>query len=73
MDDEKLGARFWLWLAGILAIGAAAFVVVVIFLNGAYRRWGAFGAIVVIVGILIFGAWLYDRRQQHKYDELEEA
>jgi L-asparagine transporter-like permease len=73
MDEEKLGARFWLWLAGILAIGAIAFVVVIIFLNGAYRRWGAFGAIAFFVVIMIIAAWFYDRRQQHKYDDLDEA
>jgi hypothetical protein len=73
MYEEKLGSRFWLWLAGILAIGAGAFIVVLIFLNGAYRRWGAGGAIVFFVAVLIFAAWIYDRRQQHKYDDLEEA
>jgi hypothetical protein len=71
--EEKLGARFWLWLAGLLVIGAIAFVIVIIFLNHAYYMWGAFGTFVVLIGILILFAWFYDRKQQHKYDDLEEA
>jgi glucan phosphoethanolaminetransferase (alkaline phosphatase superfamily) len=73
MYQEKLGGKFWLWLAGVLVVGAIALFLVLVFLTRSYYAWGAFGTFVVFIGILLVFAWVHDRREQHKYDDLEEA
>ena len=63
MDEERLGARFYAGLAGvILACGVIALVMILLF-SRAVIAWGVFGAFIVLAAALLLFAWIYDRRQ----------
>jgi hypothetical protein len=58
-----VGGRFWIGMvAAIVGIGIAAGIVFLV-IGAAFLAWGLLGAFVVIGGILLAIAWLYDRRQ----------
>ena len=60
-----LGARFYLKLAGGLAvIGILVLIGLLIFWRALYA-WGFFGAFLALAVILIVVGWLYDRRNPH--------
>jgi hypothetical protein len=68
MGDEGLGAKFWLGTFGVLlAAGIGIFIVLVIFYRAAYA-WGFFGAFLLLFAVLIFVAWIYDRRRAKRYE-----
>ena len=69
MDDEKLGLRFWGWLAGVLVLGAIGLLVLFLILGHAFYAWGFFGGFIAVAAILLGIAWVYDRRQAHLYEE----
>jgi hypothetical protein len=65
-DEEGLGFRFYAMLVGIcLAIGLAAFVILLLIARAAYA-WGFLGAFVVFSLVLLAIAWIYDRRQARR-------
>ena len=69
MDDGSLGWRFWGSIFGIcLAVGVGGFLLFWL-VGAAWYRWGAFGALLVLGGMLLLGAWIWDRRATRTYDE----
>jgi uncharacterized membrane protein YedE/YeeE len=64
-EEEGLGGRFYLRLAGIVAlIGIVAWIGLLIFWRALYA-WGLFGALLVLAAGLLIWAWFYDRRHPH--------
>jgi hypothetical protein len=63
-DDEKLGGRFWLAIAG-LAVGAvcAALIVLIIF-GWFWSRWGLLGALIAFFLVLLGIGYLWDRHEK---------
>lgn len=65
----ELGWGFWLKLmGGVILIGLALWVVLLV-LDLAYAAWGAFGAMVFFIGVIVLVAYIYDKRQQATWDE----
>ena len=55
-DGEKLGARFWLWLVGLIVGVVIAGVLVAVLFGRLWYAWGLFGAFVVLsVVAMAFG------------------
>lgn len=68
-----LGKSFYFKLVGIcIACGLLALVGFLIF-NRLVYRFGMIGGLVIIAGILMLVAWRYDKKQQHRYDDGDEA
>jgi uncharacterized membrane protein len=64
--DRRVG--FWIkMLAAIVGIGIAVGIVFLV-IGAALIAWGIFGALIVIGGLALGFAWVYDRRQQTQYD-----
>lgn len=62
----------WLKFAGLsLAIGIAAMIFFLL-INRAVYAWGFFGALVAFGAVLLLFGWLYDRRQEQRYADLNE-
>jgi uncharacterized membrane protein len=67
MDDEKLGFRFFLRVAGIvLAIGIIGLIFMLIFTRAIYA-WGFLGAFAIFCGVLLLVGWWWDRRKVNEY------
>ena len=65
----ELGWGFWLKLmGGVILVGLALWVVLLV-LDLAYAAWGAFGAMVFFIGVIVLVAYIYDKRQQATWDE----
>jgi len=65
-DEEKLGGRFWLGVAG-LAVGAVCVALLVLIIFGAFwSRWGLFGAFIAFFLVLLGIGWLFDRREKNR-------
>lgn len=62
MDDEKLGAGFFLKVAGVcVGVAIIVFIFAFIFWRAVYA-WGFFGAFLALAAVLILFGWIYDRR-----------
>jgi membrane protein implicated in regulation of membrane protease activity len=68
---EELGFRFWVWLAAVIVGGAVALLIVLLLFSKAVYAFGFFGAFVALAVVLLLIGWIYDRRQQQKYEEDE--
>ena len=72
MSDDKeegLGAKFWLWLAAVViavCIGAGLLFLII---GAAWYAWGAMGALLFFVALLLVFAWIWDRRKVKEYEE----
>jgi uncharacterized membrane protein HdeD (DUF308 family) len=61
---EGLGWSFWLKLmGGVILVGLAIWIIFLV-LDVAYAAWGAFGAMLFFIGVILLIAYVYDRRQQ---------
>ena len=70
-DEDGLGFRFFLWLAGIIVIGGIVLLVAFLIFSRAVYAWGFLGGFLAFaVVVLIFG-WIYDKRHARDYDEAE--
>jgi hypothetical protein len=68
-NDGSLGGRFWASVFGIcLAVGVGGFLLFWL-VGAAWARWGAFGALLFLGGMLLLVAWIFDRRATRRYDE----
>jgi len=68
-DDEGLGPRFWLAIAGsVLGIGIAILIGFLI-VGYAFWAWGIFGTLVVLSALALLAAWLFDRRHARQRGE----
>ena len=64
--------RMWLGLAAtVIGLGIAALIFFLL-LDIAWVAWGAFGALLAVGAVLLLFAWLYDKRQERRYAELDE-
>jgi hypothetical protein len=69
-DDGSLGWRFVGSIFGIcLAVGVGGFLLFWL-VGAAWYRWGAFGALLFFGGMLLLGAWFWDRRATRTYDDV---
>jgi hypothetical protein len=64
-----LGGRFWLATAGITIAAAIGGFLVFMLIGWAWYSWGLLGAFLLIGGIGIAVAYVFDRREQRR-DEL---
>ena len=72
MDDDGLGAGFWLKMIGVIfAIGIGGLILFV-FIGAAWYAWGLLGMFVFVVGVLALVAWIYDRQRSKRYEDLSE-
>lgn len=70
-DEDGLGFKFFLWLAGIIIVGGLVLLVAFLIFSRAVYAWGILGGFLAFaVVVLIFG-WIYDKRHAHDYDEAE--
>jgi uncharacterized membrane protein len=69
--EDGLGFGFYLKLTGVvLAFGIGGFILMLIFTRAVYA-WGLIGAFIALSAVMLAIAWVYDRRQAKRYDELE--
>jgi hypothetical protein len=69
--DEPLGAKFWLGLVGACAgVAIAAGVIFVIF-GAAWYAWGAVGAMIVVVGMVVLGVSLANKISERRRGDLQ--
>jgi hypothetical protein len=67
-DDDGLGFRFFLWLAGLVVVGGIVLLVAFLIFSRAVYAWGFLGGFLAFaVVVLIFG-WIYDKRHEHDYE-----
>jgi uncharacterized membrane protein YkgB len=65
-DDDELGGRFWLAIAG-LAVGAVCVALLILIIFGLFwSRWGLFGALIAFFIVLLGIGWLWDRREKKR-------
>jgi hypothetical protein len=64
-----VGGRFWIRLVAFLVgIGIATAIVFAV-IGAAIIAWGVLGALVVIGGLLLGFAWVYDRRDLRAHEQ----
>jgi uncharacterized membrane protein len=70
MDTDGLGMGFWIKLFGMFIAGAIVlFIFLIIFARAVYA-WGVLGAFLGIAAIALFAAWIHDRREQRRSEEI---
>ena len=69
MDDGSLGKGFWVKAAGILLGFGLAVLLSLLLISTVFVRWGLIGGLAVLSALLLFGAWLYDRREARRERE----
>jgi hypothetical protein len=70
MVDEGLGASFWLKMFGLILLGGIAALVLFLLIDAAWYRWGALGALLFFFLVIGGLSYIYDRRQQRRYEDL---
>ena len=58
-----MGGRFWIALIASIAGISIAAGIVFLLVGAAIIAWGVLGAFVVIAGVALAIAWVYDRRR----------
>ena len=65
-DEDKLGGRFWLGVAG-LAVGAVCVALIILIIFGAFwSRWGLLGALIAFFLVLLGIGYLWDRHEKNR-------
>jgi hypothetical protein len=62
MDDDKLGAGFFLKVAGICVVVAIAVMILALIFWRAVYAWGLLGAFLAIAAVALLFSWILDRR-----------
>jgi hypothetical protein len=71
MEDEGLGAGFWLKLfAVVLACGLAGLIFFLLMSRAVYR-WGFLGGFLALALLVLLGGWILDRRNSRKLERLD--
>jgi hypothetical protein len=65
--EEKLGFKFFAWLALVVIGGGVVLLIVLLLFSRAVYAWGFLGAFLVLAVILLVIGWLYDRREARRY------
>jgi len=67
--DLRVGGRFWILLvASIVGIGIATAIVFAV-IGAALVAWGVLGALILVGGLLLGFAWVYDRRELRAHEQ----
>ena len=61
-----MGGKFWLGLIGGCIALVVAFGFIWFIVGGALVKWGFFGSMLVLFGILALFAWIVDRRDKRR-------
>jgi hypothetical protein len=69
---EELGFRFYAWLAAVIVGGGLVLLLVLLLFSKAIYAFGFLGAFLVLAAVLLLVGWIFDRREQRKYEEAEE-
>jgi membrane protein implicated in regulation of membrane protease activity len=70
LDDGSLGHGFWLRAAAVLVAVAVGVLAFFFLLSLAFWTLGIFGALLAFAAIMLFVAWLYDRREARARGDL---
>lgn len=65
--EEKLGFKFFVWLAAVVIGGGIALLIILLLFSRAVYAWGFLGAFLVLAAILLLIGWLFDRREARRY------
>jgi hypothetical protein len=65
--EEKLGFKFFVWLAAVVIGGGIALLIILLLFSRAVYAWGFLGAFIVLAAVLLLIGWLYDRREARRY------
>ena len=68
-EGNELGFKFWAKMAGVLVVGAIACFILLILFTRAIYAWGSLIAFGLLVAIVLFAAWLHDRKEVQQYEE----
>jgi len=71
-EGRGLGGKFWFSIMGIAVAAILGGVLLFIILGRAWYAWGGFGALLFFALALLGGSYVYDRRQQERYNSLPE-
>ena len=63
-EDDGLGGRFWLGIAGICVGTVCAALIVLIIFGAFWNRWGLFGALIAFFLVLLVIGYLWDRHEK---------
>lgn len=61
---------FWLKLFGAIIVFGIVGLIVMAFIGAAWYAFGALGTFLLIAGIALLFAWIYDRRKAREYEDL---
>ena len=65
-DDDGMGG-FFLKLIGLIILGGIAAMLIFLFIDAAFYRWGGIATIIVVFAVLGVISWTFDRRAQKRY------
>jgi Flp pilus assembly protein TadB len=71
-DEGGLGGKFWLAAIGVIVGGAIAAMIVFVIIDVVWYAWGGLGALLLVIGVVGAIAYVHDRREQRRYEELPE-
>ena len=72
MDDDGLGAGFWLKTIGVVFAFGIGGLILFVFIGAAWYAWGLLGTFVFVIGVLALVGWIYDRQRSKRYEDLSE-
>ena len=70
-DEDGLGFKFFLWLAGIIIVGGFVLLVAFLIFSRAVYAWGILGGFLAFAVVLLIFGWIYDKRHERDYAEDE--
>jgi hypothetical protein len=59
-----------LWLFGLIVAGGLGAMLIFLVLDAAWARWGAVGAMTLVIVVIGSVVWVLDRRAVKQYEEL---
>jgi hypothetical protein len=62
-DDDSIRTGSWIKFFAIMLGVGVGLVLVIAFVGNAIAKWGLVGGFIVIGIVLLFGAWLWDKRE----------
>ena len=65
-DSGEPGFAFYAKVAGIVAAGGLAIMVVFLFVTKAIFAWGILGAFLAIAAVVLVFGWFSDRREERR-------
>ena len=68
VKEEGLGFKFWIKLAGIVALCGIAAMILFLLLSRAVYAWGFLGGFLAFALLLILVGWIWDRRNAREWD-----